>query len=429
MESTSIHINNPSEFRREALAWANQFPTFAFYDSNGYGDRLQHYDWVLAVDSLKTLVLTNTSGAFDLLEDFRQRYSDSWLFGFLSYDLKNDVEPLTSQHPNRLHSPELLFFQPRFLFRMSGNKLTVNRNFLEATALVNVINAYELPKEPFSKKIELFSNMNKDAYLERVRHIQNLIRHGEVYEVNLCRESASYEVRINPLTTFLRINDELRSPFSAYVKHEGLHILSFSPERYLRRQGDEIISQPIKGTAPVGNTPEENEAIRESLASNPKERAENVMIVDLVRNDLAKTSLPGTVRVENLFEVQSFQTINQMVSTIRGKIDNNFSSIDVIRNSFPMGSMTGAPKFRAMQVIDEVEMSRRGVFSGTIGYFSPDGNFDFNVVIRSVLYQEKERYLSFTSGGAITYDSVPEDEFQETLLKGERICDLLYQYR
>ena len=131
------------------------------------------------------------------------------------------------------------------------------------------------------------------------------------------------------------------------------------------------------------------------------------MIVDLVRNDLAKTAIPGTVRVENLFEVQSFQTINQMVSTVRAKVDPSFSSIDVIRNSFPMGSMTGAPKYRAMQVIDEVEMSRRGIFSGTIGYFSPDGDFDFNVVIRSVLYQEKERYLSFTSGGAITYDSDP----------------------
>ena len=429
MESTSIHINNPVEFRREALAWANQFPIFAFYDSNGYGERLQHYDWILAVDSLKTLALNNATGAFDLLEDFKNRQNNSWLFGFLSYDLKNDVEDLTSQHPNRLQSPELWFFEPRFLFRMSGNKLTINRSFLEATALVNIINAYELPKEPFSKKIELFSNMNKEAYLERVRHIQNLIRHGEVYEVNLCRELASYEVRINPLTTFLRINDALRSPFSAYVKHEGLHILSFSPERYLRKQGDEVISQPIKGTAPIGKTPEENEKIREALASNRKERAENVMIVDLVRNDLAKTAIPGTVRVENLFEVQSFQTINQMVSTVRAKVDPSFSSIDVIRNSFPMGSMTGAPKYRAMQVIDEVEMSRRGIFSGTIGYFSPDGDFDFNVVIRSVLYQEKERYLSFTSGGAITYDSDPEAEFEETLLKGARIGELLFQYR
>ena len=348
MESTSIHINNPAEFRREALAWANQFPIFAFYDSNGYGERLQHYDWILAVDSLKTLALNNAAGAFDLLEDFKHRHENSWLFGFLSYDLKNDVEDLSSQHPNRLQSPELLFFEPRFLFRMSGNKLTINRSFLEATALVNIINAYELPKEPFSKKIELFSNMNKEAYLERVRHIRNLILHGEVYEVNLCRELASYEVRINPLTTFLRINDALQSPFSAYVKHEGLHILSFSPERYLRKQGDEVISQPIKGTAPIGETPEENEKIREALASNRKERAENVMIVDLVRNDLAKTAIPGTVRVENLFEVQSFQTINQMVSTVRAKVDASYSSIDVIRNSFPMGSMTGAPKYRAM---------------------------------------------------------------------------------
>ena len=205
--------------------------------------------------------------------------------------------------------------------------------------------------------------------------------------------------------------------------------LSFSPERYLRKQGDEVISQPIKGTAPIGETPEENEKISEALAANRKERAENVMIVDLVRNDLAKTAIPGTVRVENLFEVQSFQTINQMVSTVRAKVDPSYSSIDVIRNSFPMGSMTGAPKYRAMQVIDEVEMSRRGIFSGTIGYFSPDGDFDFNVVIRSVLYQEKERYLSFTSGGAITFDSDPEAEFEETLLKGARIGELLFQYR
>jgi para-aminobenzoate synthetase component I len=215
------------------------------------------------------------------------------------------------------------------------------------------------------------------------------------------------------------LNDLSRAPFAAFMRWKDRYLLSGSPERFLQKKGDILRSQPIKGTRRRGTTSAEDESIRAELAACEKDRAENVMIVDLVRNDLARNCLPGSVVVDELFGIHTFQTVHQMISTVRGTLRPDAHPMQALRDAFPMGSMTGAPKVRAMELIEHYERSRRGLYSGAVGYWTPGGDFDFNVVIRSLLYNAADRYLSYHVGGAIVYDSAGEQEYEECLLKGE----------
>ena len=224
---------------------------------------------------------------------------------------------------------------------------------------------------------------------------------------------------IDPLTRFFRLNEMSSAPFSAYLSFDQKHVLCGSPERFIKKEGDTIISQPIKGTIKRGKNQEEDDKLVQQLKMDPKERSENIMITDLVRNDLSKTAAPGSVQVEELCEVYTFKTVHQLISTVTSKIKTGVHPVDVIKNAFPMGSMTGAPKVRAMEIIEEEEDFKRGIYSGSIGYFDPQGDFDFNVVIRSLIYNEKNHYLSARVGGAITALSDPEREYDECLLKME----------
>ena len=200
-------------------------------------------------------------------------------------------------------------------------------------------------------------------------------------------------------------------------------IFSGSPERFLKKVGSKLISEPIKGTAKRGLTKTEDEELIKSLVSDPKERAENVMIVDLVRNDLSKIATKNSVQVEELCQIYSFETVHQMISRISCDIKESASFTEIIKATFPMGSMTGVPKIRAMELIEEHESFKRGVYSGSIGYIKPNGDFDFNVVIRSLVYNRKNNYLSCSVGGAITIQSDPEKEYEECLIKVKRILD------
>jgi len=222
---------------------------------------------------------------------------------------------------------------------------------------------------------------------------------------------------------FLRLNELAKAPFSSFYKKNNQYLLCASPERFLKKQGQQLISQPIKGTIKRGNTPVEDSGLQTALQHSTKDRAENVMIVDLVRNDLTRSSQTGTIRVEELFGVYPFEQVNHMISTITSTLRENVHAVDVIRHTFPMGSMTGAPKVMSMQLIEQYEQTRRGLYSGTVGYFTPEGDFDFNVVIRSMLYNASSRYLSFQVGGAIVYDSVPEREYEECLLKAKAMLE------
>jgi len=263
--------------------------------------------------------------------------------------------------------------------------------------------------------------------LNAAEKIKQHISRGDIYVTNFCQEFFAEHAEIDPLATFLKLNTISPNPFGGFFKWKDNYILSASPERFLAKRGSKLISQPIKGTAKRGKTLAEDEAIKQQLRTHTKELQENVMIVDLVRNDLTKSAKPGTVKTEELFGIYSFNQLHQMISTVVCELQDGLSAIDTIRHSFPMGSMTGAPKISAMRLMEQYERSKRGVYSGAMGYFSPDNDFDFNVVIRTLLYNSAKKYLSFHTGSAITYHANAEQEYEECLLKAKAILEALGQ--
>ncbi|MFZ1496974.1 MAG: anthranilate synthase component I family protein [Saprospiraceae bacterium] len=282
---------------------------------------------------------------------------------------------------------------------------------------------------PILSDIQIQARVPKSEYLQNVAAIQQHIIEGDLYEMNYCQEFYAEQAEITPITLFEQLNNLTQSPFAAFYKNRQQYVLCASPERFIKKIGRKIISQPIKGTMRRGSSNAEDAWLQQALANSEKDRAENVMIVDLVRNDFARSCQSGSVQVEELFGIYTFRQVHQMISTISGTLRKNVSWVTAIRNAFPMGSMTGAPKVMAMQLIEQYEASKRGLYSGAIGYITPRGNFDFNVVIRSLLYNAANRYLSFQVGGAIVYDSEPEKEYEECLLKASAIMRVLQNER
>jgi len=243
--------------------------------------------------------------------------------------------------------------------------------------------------------------------------------------MNYCVEFFSGNASIHPATLFQRLCEISPMPFSCYYKNDDQHLMCASPERFLARRGGKIISQPIKGTAKRGRTREEDEQMKIRLRHDAKEQSENVMIVDLVRNDLSRTAARKSVQVEELFGIYTFRQLHHMISTVISEMREGVHWTEIIRHAFPMGSMTGAPKIRAMQLIDAFESTMRGLYSGAVGYVTPDGDFDFNVVIRSILYNSDLDYLSFMVGSAITINSDAAKEYEECLLKAKAMMEVL----
>ena len=243
------------------------------------------------------------------------------------------------------------------------------------------------------------------------------IHRGDIYEANFCMEFYAKNADIVPFDTYQKLNSISEPPFAVFFRNYKQYLMSASPERYIRKEGDKIISQPIKGTARRSDNPVEDKAIQEELYNNEKERSENIMIVDLVRNDLSRTAIKGSVKVEELCGPYAFKQVHHLISTVVSELKTEFSPVDVIKTTFPMGSMTGAPKISAMQIIEKLEETKRGLYSGAVGYFTPESDFDFNVVIRSILYNEENKYISFSVGSAITSKAIPEMEYEECLLK------------
>ncbi len=295
-----------------------------------------------------------------------------------------------------------------------------------ATAgVLAAIEATPLPALPPPSVPSLQARMPKADYLRAVEAVREDILNGEVYELNLCQEFYAEGVALDPADVFERLNAASPAPFAGFLRHENHFLLCASPERFVRRSGPQLLSQPIKGTIRRGATAAEDEQLRQTLLTDEKERAENLMIVDLVRNDLARVAQTGTVQVPELFGLYPFRHVWQMISSVTAQLRPETDVVDVLRAAFPMGSMTGAPKIRAMQLIEHYERSRRGLYSGSIGLVWPSGDFDFNVVIRSLQYRQDTGHLSFQVGSAITYDSVPEREYEECLLKARAILDVL----
>ncbi|KAA3621075.1 MAG: anthranilate synthase component I family protein [Flavobacterium sp.] len=414
--------------KHKLLKWAEQFNEVAWLDSNDYHQNHSTYKAILAVDAF-TSVQTDFHQAFDKLNEYQSTIKD-WLFGYLSYDLKNDVERLSSNNHDGLGFPDLHFFQPKRLLLFTDK--TVELHYLNLVAdelesdwqqILNIKADASLENEQDTVKISL--RTSRDSYFEQVNRMLKHIERGDIYEANLCQEFYSEGVTINPTGTFHHLNAISRPPFATFFRNGPYFAMSASPERYLKRMGSELISQPIKGTARRFQNKKLDKEMIEKLRSDPKERSENIMITDLVRNDLSRLALKGTVEVEELCAIYTFEQVHQMISTIRCEVPVEMDPVEMIRQTFPMGSMTGAPKISAMKIIEQLEMSKRGLYSGAIGYFSPEGDFDFNVVIRSILYNSERKYVSYSVGGAITARSIPENEYEECLLKAKAMREVL----
>ncbi|MFD2938605.1 anthranilate synthase component I family protein [Flavobacterium notoginsengisoli] len=419
-------ISNPEQFKEQLLNWAQQFREIVFLDSNSYPQQYSSFDCLLAIDAFTSLK-TDYYNAFEDLKQYQQNTKD-WLFGYLSYDLKNDIENLHSNNFDGLDFPDLFFFQPKKIFILKGNELEIQYLMLCDDELEEDFE--EIVQSPNSKfqsleSLEIKQRISKDLYIEKVNKMLEHIHIGDMYEANFCMEFYAENVVINPLEKFQKLNEISKAPFSVFFKNYKQYLLSASPERYLKRVGEKIISQPIKGTSKRFSDLEEDEKSKSILVSDEKERAENIMITDLVRNDLSHTAQKGSVEVEELCGIYSFLQVHQMISTVTSKLDAQYSAVDALKTTFPMGSMTGAPKISVMQIVENLEETKRGLYSGAVGYFTPEGDFDFNVVIRSILYNQENKYISFSVGSAITSLSVPEKEYEECLLKAKAMHEVL----
>ncbi|HCT29318.1 MAG TPA: aminodeoxychorismate synthase component I [Bacteroidales bacterium] len=401
--------------------------------SNSYLSKKDKHSVRSSYDFLAGLsALTICKPTSDKLNTLRKKYSDvsDWIFGYIGYDIKNEIEELTSGNIDGIGFSDLFFFQPKVVILYKEEKLNV-KYFPNITS-VDELNALvkELDKPcidcDFKSPIRYFrGRFTKKEYINAVNEIKNHIQKGDIYEMNFCQEFYNDDAVIHPADTFVALNRYSPTPFATFLKKGNNYIISASPERFLKKKGDVIVSQPIKGTIARSIDPDEDESIKQHLKNDPKERAENIMIVDLVRNDLSKIAEIGSVNVDELCGVYPFRQLYQMISTISCKLKKEHDFVDVLKATFPMGSMTGAPKIRAMQLIEQFERTKRGLYSGSIGYITPDHNFDLNVVIRTLLYNKDKEYLSFSVGGAITINSDPEKEYQECMLKARAILSTL----
>ncbi|MFV0247864.1 MAG: anthranilate synthase component I family protein [Tenacibaculum sp.] len=432
----SFSIKTPLEFKSKLFVWAKTFETAVWLDSNYYKQKYSSFDFALAVSPYTSINLSYHK-AFDRLKEYQYTIRD-YIFGYISYDLKNDTEKLNSQNIDNLNFPDLFFFQPKKLIFVKASKVWFYYLNSVANELENdyraIVNS-NLPLGKTKNKIKLNnkrtaikSRISKEQYCSKILKVLSHIYKGEVYELNFCQEFYVDNVFIDPYKTYSYLNTISKPPFAAFFRNKNQYLLSASPERFLRKQGDKIISQPIKGTAKREANLADDYRAALDLSCDKKEQSENIMIVDLVRNDLAKTAKKGSIAVEELCKVYSFKQVHQMVSTISSEVGISTHPVDIIRSVFPMGSMTGAPKIAALKIIEQLEESKRGLYSGSLGYFTPQGNFDFSVVIRSILYNNSNKYLSFSVGGAITAKSIPEKEYQECLLKAKAIKQALQAY-
>ena len=415
-----------NELKHKLLLWSSSYQEVVWLDSNQIPHLHNRYQAILAVDSADTFAISG-HGAFQGLSDWQQARSD-WSFGYLGYDLKNDLEVLKSENKDILEFPDLVFFRPKrlFLFTEEGVELY----YLESIASEmqsdwEAIQLMEIPEDQAENRIKISVGTTPDQYREKVGKLLEHIRRGDIYEANFCMEFYARSAEIDPISTFNHLNRLSSAPFSTFFRYKDCFALSSSPERFLRKQGDRLISQPIKGTRKRGKDKQEDQKLKLELEHDPKERSENIMITDLVRNDMSKIARRGSVEVDELCQVYSFEQVHQMISTVSCSIKAEYDKVEVIKALFPMGSMTGAPKIRAMEIIEELEDFKRGLYSGTIGYFDPTGDFDFNVIIRTILYNQAKHYLCLPVGSAITAGSNIDQEYAECLLKAKAMREVL----
>ena len=404
------------------LSWANRFNICTFLDNHHYQSTYNSFECLLAAGT--HTIFTQANPSLLDLKQFIQQTND-WIFGHVNYDFKDSSTQPTTFHPDGIKFPDIFFYQPEIIIKIAENHLHIDSCSIEPQKIWQDILAEKIaPSIPVP--VQMQPVFTKQDYIRTIQLLQQHILRGDCYEINFCQEFYTANISVDPVHLYQRLSALSPVPFSCFYKLEDKYLLCASPERYVRKQGNTLIAQPIKGTRKRNFlSPSADAQLKADLLSDLKERAENVMIVDLVRNDLSKICTEGSVKVEELFGIYSFPQVHQMISTISGELPATMDFSDVLDASFPMGSMTGAPKKRVMQLINQYEQSKRGIFSGTVGYITPVKNFDFNVVIRSLMYNQTDNYLSYQVGSAITAKSNPEKEYEECLLKANAIRQVL----
>lgn len=365
-----------------------------------------------------------TSSSFDelsaKLSSNKDKFANAW-FGYLGYGLKNSLEQLPHDHPCLPEFPDLYMVNYRLVILFNHTRQDVEI-WSESEDDLQHIPAPLSEYNEYSFEIaNLASNMTKDEYFSYVEQIKEAIKNGDLYQANLTRKFSCEIKNYDAFAIFKKLCNISPAPYSAFLKFDDKYIISSSPERFLKIDETGLAdTRPIKGSAPRFADKKADEESKEALKTSEKERAENLMIVDLCRNDLSRSCVTGSVKTSNLFEVTSYATVHHMASTVTGEKRPDISTIELVKGCFPPGSMTGAPKLKAIELCSEIEKDARGVYSGSIGFFGGDGSADLSVVIRTILISGNK--LEFQVGGAITSGSTANPEWQETITKARAIC-------
>jgi para-aminobenzoate synthetase component 1 len=406
------------------LNWVQPFNIFCLLDNRQYHYEAPAFECLLAV-GCKRKIEAGKGDTFESLKGFSKDHND-WIFGHLGYDLKNEIAKLSSDNYDGIQFPDAFFFVPEIVLQLTENEVNI---FCETDA-GEIFSVIESCSNDIEKKLSSILNIQQrisaNEYEQVINKLQQHILRGDCYEINFCQEFFAEAAVIDPLSIYSSLVSISPNPFSALYRLNDKYCICASPERYFKKSGGKIFSQPIKGTAKRNlSNPELDEFSKQRLLNSEKEKSENVMVVDLVRNDLSRVCKSGTVKVDELFGIYSFPQVHQMISTISGDLEDGLDWVDVVKATFPMGSMTGAPKRSVLEIIERYESTKRGLFSGAIGYINPNGDADFNVVIRSILYNNSLQYLSFQVGSAITFYSNAAEEYEECMLKANAMQQVL----
>lgn len=398
------------------LNWLSRFNIFCFLDDHQYALPGHAMECIAAVEAAE--IMTVHSSYISSIHHFTTQHHD-WIFGHLGYALKAETEQVPGGPDDPVGFEPAFLFVPRWVIRLNADALHIGSLEDDHDAVWEAILSSG-SQHAASEAVQLSPSMSKAEYLERVRLLQDHILRGNCYEVNFCQAFSNTAATIDPLQVFRSLAAVSPNPFAAFYRVQEKFLMCASPERFIQRNGNKIISQPIKGTiARDLNDAEADQHQQRQLLASHKEKAENVMVVDLVRNDLSRICKEGSVRVSELFGIYPFPQVHQMISTVEGELKEEVGFADIVKACFPMGSMTGAPKKKVLQLIDEFETVGRGLFSGSVGYINPEGNFDFNVVIRSLLYNQHKKYLTYLVGSGITFYADAEHEYAECMVKAE----------
>ncbi|GAA4747053.1 anthranilate synthase component I family protein [Flavisolibacter ginsenosidimutans] len=420
LNQCSYKLTDVPAFKKKVLNWLKPFGIFCYLDNQEYNNAPHRLECLVAAGVSDSAEGIDIKDADDFFSKKR------WLFGHLAYELRRSLYPLTSHKEDKIGFPLFYFFEPQIVLEIKQEHLFVHASN-PAKIFADIIHCPSITEgENFALPIAPKGLLSKEDYIEKIRSLQEHILRGDCYEINFCQAFFDYEASIDPFTVFQKLMGVSPNPFSAFYRLHDKYLLCASPERFLMKQKNHLVSQPIKGTIKRELiSVEKDEELKKKLRESPKEQAENVMVVDLVRNDLTRICKESSVAVDELFGTYTFPQVHQMISTVSGELKNGSSFTKIVEAMFPMGSMTGAPKHRVMQLIDEYEPSARGIFSGAVGYINPDGDFDLAVVIRSLMYNQTKKILSYQVGSGITFYSDAQKEWEECMLKAEAIQRVL----